>query len=436
MLVSRSGIATNRLIVPEGSHFHLGEDSFIDIESFAKIQGYDSLIPPQYALANAYLDPKYRFIVGCLSRRTGKTIIANLIGNIVTLFPNSNVLIISPDYSLSNISWDLQVKYILKTDMDVTKKNTRDREIHLTNGSMIKLASAAKADSAVGRSYDLIIFDEAALHDDGENIFNVVLRPTLDKPHSKAIFISTPRGDNYFKKFYDRGFSEDYPAWASIHSTYKDNPRAVEQDIIDARNSMSAAEFAQEYEAEFTSFTGQVFEDFDDENIVEDIPVLDYENIMGVDVGYRDPTACVVISIGYEDPNDDMPTAFITDGWEMTERTTKNIAERMALTMEEHGIEFIYIDSAAAQTRRDLAELYNISCINADKSVVDGISFVRMLIEKKKLKVSAHLEPVIKCLRNLSWDSKSLTEKLTHDKYIHMGDAIRYALYTHRYLFM
>lgn len=432
MIISRPDISCEELHVPPGSLFHLEEEGIIDIAAFARLQGYDELIPPQIALANAYLSPNYRFIVGCLSRRTGKTIIANIIGNIVTLFPNMNILIISPDYSLSNISWNLQEKFLLRNEVEITKKNTRDREIHLSNGSMIKLASAGKADSAVGRSYALIIFDEAALHEDGESIFNVVLRPTLDQPFSKAIFISTPRGDNYFKTFYERGFSNEYPNWVSIHSTWKDNPRAVEADIEDARRSMSTSEFEQEYEASFVTFQGQVFESFDSDNIVEELPLIDSEVIMGVDVGYRDPTACVVIQIGQE-PGQELPTAFITEAWEMNERTTQGYAIRLKETMDEWEVEYIYIDSAAAQTKRDLAELYDISCINSDKSIVDGIAFVRMLIEQKRLKVSGHLTNVILSLRNLAWDTKAITEKLKHDKYIHMADAIRYALYTHRH---
>lgn len=432
MLISRPDIISEHLVVPEGSLFNLGEEGVIDIESFAKLQGYDELIPPQIAMANAYLSPNYRFIVGCLSRRTGKTIIANLIGNIVTLFPNMNILIISPDYSLSNISWNLQEKYLLTNSVEITKKNTRDREIHLSNGSMIKLASAGKANSAVGRSYALIIFDEAALHEDGESIFNVVLRPTLDQPYSKAIFISTPRGDNYFKEFYDRGFKDDYPSWVSIHSTWRDNPRADEADIEDARRSMSASEFSQEYEASFVTFQGQVFEAFDDENIIEERALRDGDYIMGVDVGYRDPTACVVIEIGIP-PGAELPEATIVDAWEMNEKSTQGYAIRLKDTMEHWGVEYVYIDSAAAQTKRDLAELYDISCINSDKSVVDGISFVRMLIEQKRLKVLSHLEEVILSIRNLAWDTKAVSEKLKHDKYIHLADAIRYALYTHRH---
>ena len=70
---------------------------------------YDTINRPQIALINAVNDPKYRFICAALARRLGKTYIANIIGQLVTLVPNSNVLIISPNYNLSS---SLKLSYI------------------------------------------------------------------------------------------------------------------------------------------------------------------------------------------------------------------------------------------------------------------------------------------------------------------------------------
>ena len=81
--------------------------------------------------------------------------------------PGMTVLIISPDYSLSSISWDLQRQLLDKFDIERVRDNAKDRVIELTNGSIIRVASVSRVDSAVGRSYDLIIFDEAALNDAG-----------------------------------------------------------------------------------------------------------------------------------------------------------------------------------------------------------------------------------------------------------------------------
>ena len=166
--------------------------------------------------------PKYRFVCAAVSRRQGKTYIANIIGQLVSLVPNSNILIMSPNYALSQISFDLQRNLIKHFDLEVAKDNAKDKVIELTNGSTIRMGSVNQVDSCVGRSYDLIIFDEAALAD-GRDAFNVALRPTLDKDNSKAIFISTPRGkNNWFSDFFFRGFSDEFKEWASIRATYKD----------------------------------------------------------------------------------------------------------------------------------------------------------------------------------------------------------------------
>ncbi len=429
MLISRPNISCTEVSRYPGRLY-----SGVNIERLAGILGYTELIAPQIAMINAFLHPDYRFIVGCLSRRTGKTIVSNIIATMISLVPNANILVICPDYSLANISWDLQIKNIGILGMELRKQNTRDREIVTETGAMIKLASAERADSAVGRSYDLILFDEAAIYDGGKEIFDIALRPTLDKLTSKCIFISTPRGDNYFKEFYDRGFSADFPSWVSIHSTWRDNPRAVLSDIEEAKRGMPAAIFQQEYEANFTSFEGQAFSAFTDDNIkpVDFKPdYLDY--VIGLDIGFRDPTACVVVGL-YESPNGSI-CGNILEVWEDSGKSTAQIATRLRETMDYYKAECIYIDSAAAQTRYDLAEIYDITCINADKSVVDGIGFLNTLFQQDRLSVCESCTQGITTIRNLVWDKKSKLEKLLHNKYIHVADAIRYAVYSHRYEF-
>ena len=218
------------------------EDKFLKlpVEPYMELLGITPL-PSQVAIINAINNPKYRFVCAAISRRQGKTYIANIIGQLVSLVPSSNILIMSPNYALSQISFDLQRTLIKHFDLEVVRDNAKDKVIEISNGSTIRMGSVNQVDSCVGRSYDLIIFDEAALAD-GKDAFNVALRPTLDKDNSKAIFISTPRGgNNWFAEFFDRGFIDDFPEWISIKASYKSNPRMSETDIQDARKSMSEA---------------------------------------------------------------------------------------------------------------------------------------------------------------------------------------------------
>ena len=87
----------------------------------------------------------------------------------------------------------LQRSLIKHFDLEVVKDNAKDKVIELSNGSTVRMGSVNQVDSCVGRSYDLIIFDEAALAD-GRDAFNVALRPTLDKDNSKQQFLFQPQG--------------------------------------------------------------------------------------------------------------------------------------------------------------------------------------------------------------------------------------------------
>lgn len=407
-------------------------DRFIKlpIQKYLDLIGIEP-ITTQVALINAVNNPKYRFISAALSRRQGKTFIANIIGQLVALVPNCNILIMSPNYSLSQISFELQRSLIKQFGIEVVRDNAKDKVIELINGSTIRMGSVNQVDSCVGRSYDLIIFDEAALEKNGEDAFNIALRPTLDKAGSKAIFISTPRGrNNWFCQFFERGFSDDYPSWFSIHADYTVNPRVSSEDIEEAKRSMSEAEFAQEYLASFNSYVGQIWR-FNREKCIQNLSDFDYSEcdiICGLDVGFRDPTAMIVIAFDWK-----TELYFALKEYYAAHQTTAVHAARIKEISEAYGADYIFIDSAAQQTRHDFAMDYDISTTNAKKSVVDGIGYVASLVDNDRLIVDSACDRLIASLDQYRWDPNPnlLTEKPIHDDYSHMADALRYALYSH-----
>ena len=366
-------------------------------------------------------------MVAALARRLGKTFIGNVIGQCVVLVPGTNLLIVAPNYNLSQISFDLQRSLIKKFDLEVNKDNAKDRVIELSNGSTIRIGSTNQIDSVVGRSYDFVLFDEAALAD-GEEAFNVAIRPTLDRDGSKALFISTPRGrNNWFSKFFNRGFNDEFPEWCSIKATWRDNPRASEADIEEARRTMSQAEFSQEYEADFNIFQGQIW-NFNYEKCVQDLSALDtrgYDIIAGLDVGFKDPTAFVVL--GY-----DGEKYYALEEYYAAERTTEEHASYLSEIIERRDVDYCFIDAAAAQTRFDLAQNYDITTVNAKKSVLDGIGYVASLVENDKLIVDQKCSEVLRALDQYRWDPNPnlIREKPVHDTACHMADALRYALYS------
>lgn len=399
----------------------------IDPVTGNKSNAWEQTNRAQVALINAVNNPKYRFICAALARRLGKTYIANIIAQLVLLVPGCNVLIMSPNFSLSSISFEIQRKLISSFDLEVDKNNLKDKVVELSNGSTVRMGSLSTVDSCVGRSYNLIVFDEAALGADAVEAFNVSLRPTLDRPNSKAIFISTPRGkNNWFAEFYMRGWSEQYPEWCSLRADYTENPRMSEKDVESAKLSMSKAYFEQEYMASFNTYEGQIFNVTED-NIVEYVPGDGDEAFAGLDPGFKDPTAFVVII--YK-PTEDC--FYIVDEYQESEKTTPDHVTAFRELIAKWNIDAIFTDPAAAQFRSDLAYIYDVTTIKAVKDVLPGIARVQTLLETKQLRISPTCTTVLAEFDQYQWDDKEglVREKPKHT-HSHIPDAVRYALHSY-----
>ena len=434
MKVSRENISFDKI-----TDFPLNQRFFkLPVDNFLDVIGITPTAP-QIAIINAMNDPTITRVVACLSRRNGKSFICyNVLAMMKLLEPGSSVLIMSPNYSIGNIGWSAIHNLIKQFDLEVIKDNSKEKEVAFENGSFLKIGSVNQADSVVGRSFDLVILEEAAISSKGGDAFNIQISPMLDKPNSKAIFISTPRGDNWFKEFYDLGFSPDPTLhnWCSIHATWKDNPRVPESVIEQARRTTSPEYFRQEYEADFSTFEGRIFTSFDVEKYVfdpEDIE-LDFlndkrfERITGIDMGFNDLTAMVVFAYDFIED-----CFYLIDEYVDNRQTTEVYAQNFQKLIDHYDIMLNFIDSAAAQTKHDLAMEHDITCVNAKKSVLDGIEYVHSLINQGKLKVSYKCKESLLTFQNYSWDDREGLQKAkpTHDRFSHAADAIRYALYSY-----
>lgn len=385
----------------------------------------------QIGIINQLNDPRCRYLTCCVSRRVGKSFIQYTCAFLKLLEPGAQVLVIAPNYSIANIGWD-EIKKLLKgSGVETVKENAKDKEIELENGSFFKLGSVNRADSVVGRSYDLVIYEEAQIDRRGGDTFDVQIGPMLDKMNSKQLFISTPRGDNWFRTFYDRGTDKELTRWASIHGTYRDNPRVPESVIEEARRTCSPQKFRQEYEQDFDVFETQIFTCFDqDRHVVPQLPQYDgtFEFIMGIDHGYTDSTAASCIL--YQGQTDRF---FICNEYEQARLTTQQHAENFSKLMDKYGIDMVFVDYAAAQFAADLAMLYDIQSIKQKKSTLDSIEYIQSLFQQDKLFVLDSCTKHIMMLRNYQWDSEidpSRDPRPLHDEFSHVQDQFRYAIYS------
>lgn len=388
-----------------------------------------SLIPIQVAMVNMLQDPRHKFCVFAVARRTGKTALVNWVASILSFEPHKHILIISPNFSLSSISFEWQLNLLRTFGIETSIENKKDRIIELRDSrSTIRMTSVNQASNALGRSYDFILVDEAAIDNKmGAEWF--ALRPCLDKKGAKAAFISTPRGGegSYFHDFYQKGFDDQFPEWASLHGTWEDNPRIDMVGLDEARRSLSKNEFKQEFEASFTNVEGQIFE-YDDDNIIDfDKDYRDKVDIQlvvgGIDTGFKDPTCMVVIYL-----SDD--TIFVVDEYREPELTTAQHAKNLHYIVSTHDVDMIYADPSNAQMRSDLFQIYDLPTITAKKDLLEGIDYVVSLLQHKKLLIDKSCKMLLNSMLLYRWNPN---EALIKPKPLHTGsdlcDSLRYAVY-------
>ena len=371
-----------------------------------------------------------RFWTHISARRTGKSLSAGILAFAKLLEPGKQVMVVAPNFTLSSIIWDYVTDIIRNLQLEVDRFNQKDKVVKLINGSTFRLLSANNRDSLVGRAAHLIIVDEAAIIPDDE-YFTRDLRPALSTyPDSRALFISTPRGKtNYLYSYYLRGQDPEFEDWGSGLYTWRSNPLLSTKDIEEARHSISNKMFAQEYECDWTTTEMQVYS-LDENRHLQDLTWVKenlnrFEVIAGLDVGYRDLNAFIVIATDGEN-------FYVIDEYISGEVTTSELAENIKELEEKWEVEMIYIDSAAQQLKADFAYDYDIFCENAIKSVKDGINYLGALIDHDRLIFDRETGfQSFTAMANYKWNPKTENPKTIHDDNSHASDAARYGIYTY-----
>lgn len=131
------------------------------------------------------------------------------------------------------------------------------RQIVYPGGGSVTTRTASDPQRLRGHGPDGVIFDECAFID--EDAWVQVIRPALSDRQGWALFLSTPRGYNWFHELYKRGEAGEED-WASWRRPTRTNPNIPAAEIEAARHDMPESYFRQEYEAEFISGTGGLFD--------------------------------------------------------------------------------------------------------------------------------------------------------------------------------
>lgn len=212
-----------------------------------------------------------RFSILRAGRQWGKSFIASLLGIRKALSkPNMTIMVVAPTYrQTEHVYGDIVkllrplINYDIGADRPFVTEYKADHRLEFYNGSVIMAASADKPDRLRGFSIDLIILDEAAMMELGEELWHIVVRPALAVTRGEAFFISTPKGkDNWFYELYvqaknDIEVNGEDSDWALFHSPSYHSPYFPDEEA-EAYRALGENFYAQEIEAEFTATKNRI----------------------------------------------------------------------------------------------------------------------------------------------------------------------------------
>jgi phage FluMu gp28-like protein len=213
--------------------------------------------PKQKELIDICLDDTTKYIVGCTGRQFGKTFLAiNILMKWALEDNGSTLMFVSPVYSQAKKVF-AELSGII-VDTGLTKSiNKSELTIQFINGSILYFRSGEREDTLRGYTLDYLIMDEAAYQKD--NVWKTVLRPTVLVRGKKVLFISTPKGRNWFYEVALRGDNDDYPQYKTFRASSFETPYISEQELLEAKQSLPEGIYKQEILAEFIDDGGEVF---------------------------------------------------------------------------------------------------------------------------------------------------------------------------------
>ena len=166
---------------------------------------------------------------------------------------------LAPIYSQSKMVFRKLISAAQKGKAESAFKSISHSElrVELINGSAITFKSADNPDTLRGEGLARVVVDEAARV--SRDVWEEVLRPAVSDTGGKVLFISTPKGKNWFYELWTRGYDPQHPNYKSWKFPTSDNPLVPAEDIEQARQSLPVDVFQQEYLAEFLDNNAGVF---------------------------------------------------------------------------------------------------------------------------------------------------------------------------------
>lgn len=259
--------------------------------------------PVQAKLVTAVEDG-VRFPVVPAGRRSGKTErFKRFVCKQAMVYPNEKYFAAAPTYGQAKkIFWD-DLKMLTLSCLHPSKPSESELKIYLPNGSEIHVIGLDQPQRIEGVNWTGGGVDEIA--DVKGSALNSNIMPALNtidprRPFYRpwCWFTGVPDGLNHFYDMAEYAKTANDPDWGYYH--WKSS-EILPPDVIEAaKRTMSALEYAQEYEASFATASGRIYNDYAEGNFTTQT-IMEHEALhWSHDQNFTPLSSCIaVVREGY-----------------------------------------------------------------------------------------------------------------------------------------
>lgn len=362
-------------------------------------------------LLDAFVNPRIRGIANKGGTRSGKTWAALQLLHILCKSCEKPLVVSCVAATLPMVKRGMQRDFrqmlIAESEWDEEAFNKTEGSYTYQNGSMIEFFGIDNASKVHGPARDILFVNEA------QSIPRETFRQLDIRTRKKVIIDFNP-----VRKFWgETEFVGD--RYVTIHSTYKDNPYLIEEQISAIEKNRNDANWWRVYgEGETGGVEGNVYPEYE---VIEDMPETFTGRCLGLDFGFvNDPTA--IVDLRFE-------------GWDLyvdllcyeTGLLNANIAEYL----NSNGLNRIVTVCDNAE-QKSIVELQQkrvkaMPCIKGRGSVAGGIAQVKQF----KMHVTKRSVKMLDELDNYKWIKDESSDTYTNepiDAWNHALDAMRYGV--------
>lgn len=330
------------------------------------------------------------------------------------------------------IAWDYLKHYT--GNIPHMKYNESELKCEFPNGAKVYILGAENPDSLRGLYLDGAVLDEVAQMP--QSIWGQVLRPALADREGWAIFIGTPKGQNYFYELYNRAKVTE--GW--FNKVYKASQTNIlpDSELRALRAETSEEEYDQELECSFTAavqgtYYGKAMLKADEEGRIKTVahdassPV-----ITAWDLGYNDLTAIwfiqnitgeIRVVDYYENSNESIPFYV-------------NVLKNKPYVYDYHILPHDSKQTSVATGKSSLEMMQKLgmkTLVAPKMGILEGINAVKMLLPSCYFDEAKCAKGIV-ALRNYRSDYNeklgTFAETPRHDEHSHASDAFRYLAIT------